>query len=846
MYETYLLQEIRSRICHRVGIKNVTPSDCKLIASEIRKTVHKNVSETTLKRFFGFAAVSHGFSKYTISALTEYADFMQPIYFGERSAFNDSLSEWDKLHKKIGGITDYVIKEIRNRSGLPYEMTISRKFAQHDFEEFYYDHTNFMCFIAHPGYGKTILISHIVQKYFRDPEAPYRESIALFINAASFYKTEKSRFDLDGHLKDILGIPRNSDLISYLKEANVKNNKFFLIIDGFAELTLDKESKTQLLNELVDFICMLDHNSDVKIIMSMRSTMWVRFYDKIRHSAYLKNSWFKGNYFNSHDVSNVPPFTEDELREVTENTGNENYAKINSVLKAQLKYPFHIHLYYQLRVADPFLSYGSNIAYYELISRFIQEKIFKSNYYTEKIEFILRFLELTNFGQNANSLEKKVLIAELSSFKNAYMELIADGILIEERRSLDYFPKEFISFLHPQIFEYFIYMELFNCFNAANETHKIFEYIHSNYKGSANRFILLQWAVRHFIKTGNYQCITYIQNLELNNYERNYLVLFIAEVLKYELNLFPEKAEEIRNAKVHESMIAGLSNLDYIDSCYSEGIEALIEICDKDQNWVTYHTILSIIDILSLDGERIKNRMEQLLPFEALCARSFINPIEFLQIAYARSQGEFPSTENLMDKAAIQIRRRFNSTSLTLPDTTTAISYMIMLGTNLFNNDRDKSTEMINMLYELYPKLLYSRTPFATYMLLIYGISCARKKQVKKMMQVKNIAMHIAKDKDKYGFTLYSESLLIFLNALISAAQGDFKLAITYQEAALDIFRRNKINKNALLTYNMIIDTYQTIGDIVKMNDYKYEKRCFQEENKIPVSMFPYVFAGNR
>jgi hypothetical protein len=114
------------------------------------------------------------------------------------------------------------------------------------------------------------------------------------------------------------------------------------------------------------------------------------------------------------------------------------------------------------------------------------------------------------------------------------------------------------------------------------------------------------------------------------------------------------------------------------------------------------------------------------------------------------------------------------------------------------------------------------------------------------MMQVKNIAMHIAKDKDKYGFTLYSESLLIFLNALIAAAQGDFKLAITYQEAALDIFRRNKINKNALLTYNMIIDTYQTIGDIVKMNDYKYEKRCFQEENKIPVSMFPYVFAGNR
>jgi hypothetical protein len=845
MYETYLLQEIRSRICLRVGIKNITPADCKKIAFEIRKTVQKNVSETTLKRFFGFAAVSHGFSRYTISALTEYADYMHPIHFGE-GLLNGPVNEWDKLHKKIGGITDYVLKEVRNRSGLPYEMTISRKFAQHDFEEFYHDQANFMCFIAHPGYGKTILISHLVQKYFRDEDALYRNSIALFINAGSFYKTKKSKFDLDGHLKDIFGIPRNSDLIAYLKEANKKNNKFFLIIDGFAELILDKESKTQLLNELVDFICMLDHNSDIKVIMSMRSTIWVRFYDKIRHSAYLKSSWFKGNYFNSHDVSNVPPFTEDELKEVTENTGNENYAKINPILKTQLKFPFHIHLYYQLRASDPFLNYSSNISFYELISRFIEEKIFKSNHYTEKLKFIMRFLELTKYGQNSNSIEKNVLIVELSNFKSAYMELISDGILIEERRSVDYFPREFVSFLHPQIFEYFIYMELFNRFTTTNEVEKIFEYIHNNYKGSANRFILLQWAVRHFIKTSCYDCIQYVQQLELNNYERNYLVLFIAEILKYELNLFPEKVAELASSKVHERMVAGLSNLDYIDSCYSEGIEALIDICEKDQNWVTYHTILSIIDILSLDGERIQKRLDQLLPYQEVCEQNFINPIDFLKIAFFRSLGESPSTEELISKGQQQLRELYVKQQVDIPGTEIATSFMLMLSTNLFNNDRDKSTELINLIYELYPKLLCSRTPFATYVLLIYGIACGRKRQMKKMLQVRNIVNFIAQDKDKYGFTQYSESLLIFLNAIINAAQGDYNAAIAHQEAVLEIFKSNKINKNALLTYNMIIDTYQTTGNIAKMNEYKYEKRCFQEANKIPVSMFPYVAIGDK
>lgn len=846
MYETYLLQEIRSRICLRAGIKNITPADCKKIASEIRKATQKNVSETTLKRFFGFAAVSHGFSRYTISALREYADYMQPVHFGEVLLYDTPINDWAKLRRKIGGITDYVLKEVRNRSGLPYEMTISRKFAQHDFEEFYHDRTSFMCFIAHPGYGKTILISHIVQRYFRDEGALYKDSIPFFMNVGSFFKPERSKFDLEGHLKNIIGIPKSSDLISYIKTINTQKNKFFLIIDGFAELILDGESKAQLLNELVDFICMLDQDSDIKIIMSMRSTIWVRFYEKIRHSAYLKKSWFKGNYYNAHDVSNVPPLTEDELREITENTGNENYGKINPELKAQLKFPFHIHLYYQLRAADPFLNYGSNIGFYELISRFIQEKILGSNYYSEKYRFIMRFLQLTNYGKSSNSVEKNILIFELINFKNAYMELISDGILVEERRSIDFFPKEFVSFLHPQIFEYFIYTELFNRFTLANNVEKIFEYIHNTYKGSANRFILLQWAVRHFIKISNYDCIYYIHKLELNNYERNYLVLFIAETLKYELNLFPEKAREISAAKVHERIIEGLSNLDYIDSCYSEGIQALIDICDKNQNWVSYHTILSIIDILSLDAERIKLRIDELTPYQEICEESLANPIEFLQIAYLRSQGESPDTERLISKTILRIRNSQNSTDLSLPDTLTGVSYMLMLGTNLFNNDRNRSIELINVIYELYPRLLFSRTPFATYVLLIYGIACGRSRQLKKMLQIRNIVNYIAEDKEKYGFTQYSESLLIFLNALIATANGDFDAAISYQESVLEIFKRNEIKKNALLTYNMLIDTYYTIGHIAKMNEYKYEKRCFQEENKIPATMFPYISSVNQ
>jgi len=58
---------------------------------------------------------------------------------------------------------------------------------------------------------------------------------------------------------------------------------------------------------------------------------------------------------------------------------------------------------------------------------------------------------------------------------------------------------------------------------------------------------------------------------------------------------------------------------------------------------------------------------------------------------------------------------------------------------------------------------------------------------------------------------------------------------------ALDIFKRNQLNVNSLLVYNMLIEIYESIGDLVKMNEAKYEKRCFQEEKKISKDVIPYT-----
>lgn len=67
-------EELKNKVKSRAGIDYTAPSDCKKIADDIFESTHKKVSETTIKRFFGFASNKHGLSKYTLSVLREYTD----------------------------------------------------------------------------------------------------------------------------------------------------------------------------------------------------------------------------------------------------------------------------------------------------------------------------------------------------------------------------------------------------------------------------------------------------------------------------------------------------------------------------------------------------------------------------------------------------------------------------------------------------------------------------------------------------------------------------------------------------------------------------------------------------
>ncbi|RZK77108.1 MAG: hypothetical protein EOO92_13505, partial [Pedobacter sp.] len=433
MDEASVLNELRNLILLKTGIRTITPADCKRISIEISKTLNKNVSETTIKRLFGFAMVRHNFSKFTLTTLAEYVNDVNSGQLKELLPSGDvqGKSNLRLIHEKATRITEFTIKSIRNRSGIPYNMTVPRKFSEHDFDDFFKSSYSFTAFISQPGYGKTIILSHLAERFLSEISSQSNgKSTLLFVTIYSLFNKENVQSNFESLLKDQLGIPDDESLISLANE-NYKNTggKLLIFLDGFSEILIQKDLKKQLFDNIIDFICTIEDSNAIKIIMSMRSTTWSRFYDCIRSSAFLKRKWFPGNYFNLTDISNVPALTEKEVDTIISKIDHLDVETVNPRLKSQLKFPFHIQLYYQLKEEDPYFNYSTNITFYELISRFIQDKIYRSNYYTEKILFLKKIIQLTDLGKQRYTVSKDDLIGELSAFKNAYMELLSDGIL---------------------------------------------------------------------------------------------------------------------------------------------------------------------------------------------------------------------------------------------------------------------------------------------------------------------------------------------------------------------------------------------------------------------------------
>lgn len=818
------LNELKSLVLSKCGIRYITPADCRRISIEISKQVNKNVSETTIKRLFGFAVVKHKFSNFTLSTLADFVDMEQIDQLIITEAEKSAL-DYKSLKENADKITQFTLKTIKNRAGIPYQYTIKRKFAELDLETFYESDAIFSALISQPGYGKTILLSHLTESLFFGEEAKYKESTVLFFTAHTFFNKELSRRQIDELLQVHLQLSDKSNVLEHIHKTHEQNGgKFILIIDGFSDLAVQKEDLMGIFDNLINLICALEDFGNIKLVMSMRSTTWARFYDRIRHSSYLMSKWYPGKHFNSHELNNVPPLSDIEVESIVERMYKKKGIFISDSLKTHLRYPFQIQHYYQLKEENPEFQYYTNISFFELVSRFIKEKIYQSNYFTEKTLFLKKIIQLTDYGKASRAVEKDKLFLELSAFRNAYMELLADGILMEEKSTDEPNPREYVRFLHPYTFEYFLFNEILEKSNL-QINNNFLNLIQLDYAGSQMSFQLLQWAARFLVITNNFAMLKNMLEIGLLSYDLNYLLLFIAEEIKYRSKSDPEMLQQLEIHEFHDYVISKLINFDFIDTCYVEAIYAFSDITLDKKHLITYHSILGIIDFCSLDKNAILKRIDILRTFHELDGQ--FNTAEALEILLHIIAGDPVNQTDLLHRIESLFidQDPFKAKSGLLMDTQMAINYFYLLFIDMLNGTGDSGAKIINEILTLHPELLDGQSEFAHYLIILDGLNGVRATD-HNTHHISNgeLRLNAFLKRQNLKLSKYQEGLIYLFKARQAYRNQDYLDVLTHAKTSLSLFNLNAVAINPLMIYNLLINAYKQMGNLTQVEYYQVLK----------------------
>lgn len=843
MFSDQNLCLLKKYVLLKASIHGLTPSDCKRLAIIISKEVSKNISETTIKRLFGFAEVKHQFSKFTLTALSEYVGKNSWEEFCEDVKDNPKqfvLSKWDELFYKAKSTTSFTLKTIRNKSGIPYKFTVAREFAERNFDHFYNKDYSFTTFVSQPGCGKSILLSHLVEKAFLSDNATYKNDMLWFIDANTLHSSEYFEFDLENWLNEQIG--RGQNFINYFNEdPSRRKGKVIIVLDGFDEVSIKKDQLKGLLNRLANFLCANEGNDWIKVVLSLRSTTWIGFYEQIRHSSFLKAKLYTGNQVMMDDYVNVPPLSDKEINQILSKFSDIDVLQINAKLKAQFRFPFYLQVYYQLKEEGKSFDYRTDLTFYELISGFVNEKINLSQHYTEKILLLKKVIVLTKQIKKGNLIYKENLLNDITVFREAYEELLIEGILVEEKLSDHVMPKEVVRFIHPHIYEYFLFIQIIDN-NQRNINKDLFEYIKIEFNKTPLRLQLLQWAVRHAIINQNITPVIDALKLKLPTAEKNSLMLFILQVLEFKSinrgNIFTRIIDE----NLHEAFLHELMQLDLLGPCYKEILRTLKRLTTQPNELLIYGSLLAYVSVLELDIEQLEVEVRDLQNISNISSKWLFKPADAFSVILSRLK----NIENPNKDIFILIEKFISQPSpLKKTDITEelTLSYIAVFLVNFLCGSLEDNIKVFNQIKNSHPNVFLKRNGLSVYLLNICVINALRIDSSFNPGRIINLLEKLQENK-KYELPDYLNILFLLVRAESSYANENYEKAMSYAEKCLEISKNKNISFLRVLLYIVISNIYDKEEQTENARDIRYKLHCLLEEKSIDIKSFMYYNQG--
>lgn len=815
-----LISLMADLVKNKAGLKLIQPSDCRGLSADILRATGGQISETTLKRFFGFAAATSRVSVYSKNVLCCYLglsgwkEFLATYGPDRKKSVSLDADSWQKVQTRAARFSNYTYKALKNRSGIPFNATIDRRFAETQIQYFLDSDYPITSFIGPGGCGKSILLSRLVDKFWLGSEALFPQDIVWFVSGQTLGGLLGQGFDFDAWINQQAGMTEELKMRNYFSEnPEAVGGRMILVLDGFDEIMQKDELLFAFFERLCDFISLNQQNKWFKIIFSVRTSTWSGLCSDLRRSGFISRFWYLGAGTRVAEMSNVEALRPAEVTDILGRLYAGRSGGSQPVLKRelldQLSNPFYIQLLYQLeRLQAPKKLNLDAFSYFDLLSEFINRKIYQTRYSSEKISIIKRFLENVLGASNKEFIVKDELLLPGSDFSTAYYELLAFGVLVEDVFSQRQHLKKIVYFNHINLLEYFLCMELLTTNRGVVDT-SLFLLIQEKFRNSRYQLQIYKWLIYVAVNTEQLKIFSIIPALSISQTEKKELIVFFAEMLEKKFLTESDHPVGFNTPGNAEFYFPNLISDEYTGRRYENALRIFLQLTVAVREKTRLHVALALRSYWNLDSAGMFFHIGQIRTLAAGAKPGAgPDPLIFLQGIYDLcTTGKTALLDNNILLAEIE---RSGLADLNLNESDTRMMYGVLLCSLQVINNPETSGMIIRQLAAGKVNMLLGMRSnpmlMAWFLHFVHINICGRNIRVLRFIRLIHLFLEQYGSIHLSGYTKIAYEMLLAEQSLMS---NEPELAVIYQRRIQSLAELKEYNYLHLIAERNILAYYR-------------------------------------
>ena len=460
------LEQLRQHVRKKSGVCTVYHKECEGLSAYIYKSTGKQLSSSTLKRFFQLVSSRSKPSGFTLDVLSEFAGFDNFEHFCRHvgQTFHSSPDGGKTADIRSSGkhVTHEFISRLQEEAKCSVgehcicddqqRPLLRRSLIMEDMYRFFYQSARPVYpLIAPGGYGKTVLM-HLFFCDLRDYKPD--DTLVLFASASAIAEIVTSRTGVHDVLKHLAPSlqSRPEALHDLLSDPDFT---ILLMIDGLDEAGTDQSEVFSYFKGFVQLIKQSCGYPGVKIMFSIRTESWLNCTNYMPEFKPDDRWYLRPGISGSDENSNtIPPLSNTESRKLwnklNRNLSSSVRTELSNNILDLITVPYQLSLLHRIARKTKMDAVTSQ----DVFGVYIQHLMYDLPHSIGIRTIFTEFIKACDYGAESSGVSVEELHPAISRHPGAWEELLGREIFkIEEHSGNGVFRSRNVFFSHQKLFE---------------------------------------------------------------------------------------------------------------------------------------------------------------------------------------------------------------------------------------------------------------------------------------------------------------------------------------------------------------------------------------------------------